>query len=165
MIGEQLYDAFPYFKPLAVVQFAKDTHSPSFGGRIEARDWIGGQVFTRERDMLDYFRAVAVRDQKLGCTTLDNCTYNPTKGRVFQADTHLSDIYHEFVAPVGRRWTWVYVYDRNQWVFVDRDRNTASYKILNDYNINVIRGEAETERAYGLQLPVKYFLDAFTAYN
>ena len=36
MIGEQYYDAFPYFKPLAVVQFAEDTHSPNFSGRTES---------------------------------------------------------------------------------------------------------------------------------
>lgn len=165
MIGEQFYDAFPYFKPLAVVQFAEDTHSPSFSGRIEVRDWVGGHVFWRERDMLDYFRSIAVQQRRLGCTDINTCTYNPTLRRAFAADTHLSDEYNEFVAPDGRRWAWVYVADRNAWVFSDRDRNTATYKIVNDYNIAVIRGELESGSAYGYQLPVKYFLDAFNTYN
>jgi hypothetical protein len=168
MIGEQYYDAFPYFKPLAVVQFAQDTHSPNFSGRTEVRDWVGGRVFTRERDILDHFRALAVKHGKYGCTTLDNCNYNPMLRRVVPADTHLSDDYHEFVGPDGRRYTWVYVQDRNTWVVVDRDRNTASYKILNDYNIAVIKGEDDgvsPGQAYSRQLPVKYFLDAYTHFN
>lgn len=168
MIGEQYYDAFPYFKPLAVVQFAQDTHSPNFNGRIEIRDWVGGRVFLRERDMLDFFRGLAVRHGKLGCTAIETCTYDPTKKRVVPADTQLSDEYHEFVAPDGRRYAWVYVQDRNAWVFADRDRNTATYKILNDYNVDVIKGEDDGTspgRAYSRQLPVKYFLDSFNYYN
>ena len=34
MVGGQ-YNVYPYFRPLAVVQFAQDTHSPSFGGRVD----------------------------------------------------------------------------------------------------------------------------------
>jgi hypothetical protein len=172
MIGEQLYDAYPYFKPLAVVQFAKDTHSPSFSGRVEIRDWVGGRVFFRERDMLDYFRGLAVRHghvpEELGCTKLETCTYDPTIKRVLPGDTHLSDDYHEFLGPDSRRYAWVYVADRHTWVVADKDRNTATYKILNDFNINVIKGEddgASPGQAYMRQLPVKYFLDAYNAFN
>ncbi len=167
MIGEQYYDAFPYFKPLAVVQFAQDTHSPNFSGRIEVRDWVGGRIFHRERDVLDFFRALAVKHHQLGCTTLETCDYNPMIRRVVPADTHLSDDYHEFIGPDGRRYTWVYVQDRNTWVVADRDRNTATYKILNDYNISIIRAEDDGvgDGAYGKLLPVKYFLDAYTRFN
>jgi hypothetical protein len=165
MIGEQYYDAFPYFKPLATALFAQDTHSPSFSGRLQVRDWIGGHVFWREIDALQYFRSMAVKYNKLGCTQLETCTYNPMLRRAYAVDTHLSDDYHEFIGPDGRRWAWVYIQDRNAWVFVDRDRNTATYKIVNDYNIQVIRSEAEGNNAYGYQLPVKYFLDSFNYYN
>src|SRR5205085_9520448 len=55
MIGGQ-YDVYPYFVPLAVAQFAQDTHAPEFAGRVEARDWIGGHVFYRLQDFLDFFR-------------------------------------------------------------------------------------------------------------
>ena len=88
--------------------------------------------------------------------------------RVVPADTHLSDDYHELVGPDGRRYTWVYVQDRNTWVVADRDRNTATYKILNDYNVSVIKGEDDgisPGTAYARQLPVKYFLDAYQHYN
>jgi hypothetical protein len=118
--------------------------------------------------MLDFFRSLAVTHGRLGCTSLETCTYDPTKRRVVPADTHLSDDYHEFVAPDGRRYAWVYVQDRHTWVFADRDRNTATYKIVNDYNLGVIKGEDDgvsPGRAYSLQLPVKYFLDAYGAFN
>ena len=51
MVGGQ-YDAFPYFVPYAVSLFAQDTHDPSFNGRIEVRDWIGGFVFTPSPGLL-----------------------------------------------------------------------------------------------------------------
>lgn len=168
MIGEQYYDAYPYFKPLAVLQFAQDTHSPNFGGRIAVRDWVGGLVFYRKKDMLDYFRERAVKHHRFGCSDVETCNYDPTVRRGVEADDHLSDLYNEFHGPDERRWTWVYVADRNAWVFADRDRNTATYKILNEYNIEVIRGEDDGSvpgLAYSLQLPIKYFLDAFNQFN
>jgi hypothetical protein len=66
MIGSQ-YAAYPYFIPTAVALFAQDTHNPSFlsandpGTRVEAKEWIGGWTFTREQDMIDYFRNIAVQ--------------------------------------------------------------------------------------------------------
>ncbi|HLZ09181.1 MAG TPA: zinc-dependent metalloprotease, partial [Chloroflexota bacterium] len=83
MIGGQ-YDAFPYFAPLAVSLFAQDTHSPSFSGRIEVRNWIGGRVFARIEDFLAYFRDVATQnnyvspDGSVDCTKgFDACSYDP----------------------------------------------------------------------------------------
>src|SRR4029077_10736942 len=56
------YDAYPYFNPLTVAQFAQATHAPEFvgSGRPQARNWIGGWVFYREQDFLDYFRELAI---------------------------------------------------------------------------------------------------------
>ena len=122
--------------------------------------------------MLDFFRGLAVKHghvpAELGCTKLETCTYDPTLKRVVPGDTHLSDDYHEFLGPDSRRYTWVYVADRHTWVIADKDRNTATYKILNDFNIKVIKGEddgASPGEAYSKQLPVKYFLDAYNAFN
>jgi len=168
MIGEQYYDSYPYFKPLAVMQFAQDTHSPNFAGRIEVRDWVGGRVFTRRQDMLDFFRQTAVEHHRFGCARMETCTYDPTIPRAVPGEEEHSDLYHEFIGPDGRRWAWVYLADRNSWVFADRDRNTATYKIVNDYNMHVIREEddgASPGNAYSYQLPVKYFLDAYNYYN
>jgi hypothetical protein len=71
MVGGQ-YDVFPYFLPLAVVLFAQDTHDPSFTGRLDVRDWVGGQTFSRLEDFLLYFRNIAVQNNwpSDGCTAM-----------------------------------------------------------------------------------------------
>jgi hypothetical protein len=168
MIGEQYYDVYPYFKPLAVLQFAQDTHSPNFAGRYEIRDLIAARIFYRTRDYLDYFRELAVKHHKFGCTTLDNCDYDPTLPRPVASDETHSDVYNEFVSPDGRRWTWVYIADRHVTLFADQDRNTAMYKMMRDYNAEVVRCEDDgvsPGRAYPLQLPLKYFVDYYGQFN
>ena len=178
MVGGQ-YDIFAYALPLGVSSFAENTHSINFGGRIEVRDWVGGKTFSRERDFLDYMRGLAVTaNASLNaaapgsglpatlCTSLDNCNYDPRLARAFANDLVHSDTYNQFVGPDGRRYIWVYVADRLQWVLADRDRNTATYLMLFNYTADVINGEDDgTAGAYNLQLPVKYFLDNFNHYN
>ncbi len=167
MIGGQ-YDVFPYFKPLAVSQFAMDTHDPAFGGRVEIRDWIGGQVFNREQDFLDYFRAIAVKHNFVGCDTLAGCDYNPQVPQTDSQDVYHSDTYNEFVAPDGKRWSWAYIPSRNQWIAVDRDRNIASYLVVRAFNADIVNQQddgAYPGGAFGYELEMKYILDAFTYYN
>jgi hypothetical protein len=158
MIGGQ-YDVFPWFVPSAVAQFAQDTHSPSFGGRVDVRDWIGGHVFMRLQDFLDYFRDIAVQNNI--CTDISTCKYDPRVAGV-------SDNHNEFLGPDKRLWAWAYIADRNEWLAVQKERNTASYIIVRDYNNDVVNSQddgAQPGRAYGLQLPMKYTLDAFDTYN
>jgi len=174
MVGGQ-YNTFPYAKPLAVVQFTRDTHDPAFGGRIEIRDWVGGHIFYRFRDFLDFFAQMAVSfnfaspANGVDCThEFINCNYDPTHPRAFPSDTFFSDSYNEFVGPDGRRYAWSYLADRNTWVVVDRDRNTASYLIVRTYNADVIHAEDDGNipgLAFTYQLPLKYFLDTFAQYN
>jgi hypothetical protein len=156
MIGGQ-YDAFPYFVPLAVSLFAQDTHSPSFTGRVEVRDWIGGQVFGRLEDFLAFFRDQAVANN--ACATVASCTYDPRA---------VSDGHNEFFGPDKRLWAWTYVANRNMWIAVQKERNTASYVIVRRYNDDVffqLDDGAFPGAAYSTELPVKYFLDAFEKYN
>ncbi len=156
MVGGQ-YNVYPYFRPLAVTQFAQDTHSPAFGGRVDVRDWIGGQVFNRVQDFLEYFRNIAVQNNQ--CNDLSTCLYDPRVG---------SDPHNEFVGPDKRVWIWSYIPDRNQYVAVLKDRNTASYIIVRAYNDDVVTqldDGAYPGSAYGLELPMKYFLDAYTTYR
>lgn len=158
MIGGQ-YDAYPYFTPLAVAQFAQDTHAPEFSGRIDVRDWIGGHVFTRLQDFLDYFRDVAVQYNVDGCTDIGTCTYDPRR---------LSDNHNEFTGPDQRLWIWAYIPDRNQWVAVQKERNTASYLVVRNFNDDVVAQQDDGSfpgGAYGYELPMKFFLDAFNLYN
>ena len=167
MIGGQ-YDVFPYFKPLAVSQFAMDTHDPAFGGRVEIRDWIGGFQFARQQDFLDYFRAIAVKYNKNGCTDVANCSYDPRPPKENESDIYHSDAYNEFTAPDGKRWAWAFIPSRNQWLAVDRDRNIASYLVVRAYNADIVNQQddgAFPGGAYGYELEMKYLLDAFTTYN
>ena len=158
MIGGQ-YDAFPYFAPLAVAVFAQDTHSPSFGGRVSIRNWIGGQVFDRLQDFLNYFRDLAVQNNK--CATVETCTYDPRVAGV-------SDQHNEFFGPDKRLWIWAYIPNRNTWVAVQKEINTASYVIVRKYTDDVIfqlDDGAFPGGAYGYELPMKYYLDSFRTYN
>jgi len=175
MIGGQ-YNTFPYARPLAVAQFTQDTHSPAFNGRTEVRDWAGGHIFYRLQDFLDYFRSIAIQNNfsspadGINCTTddLTACTYDPTQYRAYPSQTYYSDLYNEFETPDARRWSWAYISDNNTWVAVDRDRNTASYVILRTYNADVVHEEDDGNipgLAYADQLPIKYFLYYFEAFN
>ncbi len=167
MIGGQ-YDVFPYFKPLALAQFAMDTHDPAFGGRYEVRDWIGGQVFDREQDFLDYFRAVAVKHKFPGCPDLGTCTYDPKLVQENSQDVYHSDSYNEFSAPDGKRWAWAYIPSRNQFIAVDHDRNIAAYLVVRAYNADVVNQQddgAYPGSVFDYELEMKYILDAFTYYN
>jgi len=160
MVGGQ-YDAYPYFVPFAVGLFAQDTHSPAFNGRLEVRDWIGGQVFDRLEDFLNFFRDMAIEYKEEGCAglTIDECKYDPRP---------LSDKHNEFIGPDKRTWMWAFVHDRNQWVVVRKDRHIASYMIVRQYNDYVVYQLDDGHYpggAYYAQLPVKYFLDYFKYFN
>ena len=160
MVGGQ-YDAYPYFVPFAVSIFAQDTHSPAFNGRLEVRDWIGGFVFDRLQDFLDYWRDMAVQFLDPICPDADfkKCDYDPR---------NFSDKHNEFIGPDKRVWIWAYIQDRNQWVAVRKDRNIASYIILRNYNDFVVYQLDDGHSpggAYGTLLPMKYFLDSFRYFN
>jgi len=170
MIGGQ-YDAFPYFQPLAISLFAHDTHDPAFGGRIEIRQWIGGHTFSRVQDFLGYFRDLAVNNSYVGpdpnnpgqtidCTHgYDTCMYDPRP---------LSDQHNELIGPDKTRWIWAYIADRNEYLALQKDVNTASYLIVRTYNDDVVYNLDDGSfpgSAYADQLPMKYFLDSFNEYN
>jgi hypothetical protein len=171
------YNIFPYAIPLAVLQFTQATHDPNFvafAQRPEIRDWTGGHTFNREQDFLDFFRSIAIDKRLVGengtlCTTLQDCTYDP-RIPSYPSDPlapYHSDLYNQFKGPEGRRWIWVYVQDRNQWVAADRDRNVATYVVMFNYTQDVIYAmdDGKFGPAYGLQLPLKYYLTYFNQFN
>jgi hypothetical protein len=74
----------------------------------------------------------------------------------------------EFLGPDKKRWIWAYIPDRNEWIAAERERNTATYIIVHNYNLDIMSSQddgAFPGNAYGLQLPMKYTLDAFNTYN
>jgi hypothetical protein len=183
MIGGE-YDVFPYVSPLSIQMFAQASHDINFTGRIEMRDWVGGLVFggpeiDPDRQFLDWAHTLAENNNAsnidgtvfAGCDTqtaneLDNCLWDPRVPQVDSNDIYHSDNYNEFRGPDGRRYAWSFLHDRNQIVLVDRDRNTASYVTIRNYNQLVIASQDDgSSGAYQLELPIKYTLDAFDTYN
>lgn len=179
MIGGQ-YDVFPFARPLAVMQFSKATHDVNFSGRTEIRDWTGGKVFFREADFLNFFRTLQVQfnttmsaQSNVGpapftCSVVATCPYDPRVKQARSTDVNHSDSYNEFLGPDNRRYAWIFVQDRNQWVVVDRDRNTAAYLIVRQYNTDVVKLESDGNFGpdlYGDLRQVKYFMDLFQQYN
>ena len=173
MVGGQYNDVFPYFKPLAVAQYADATHDINFTGRIEVRDWIGGYQFGREQDFLEFFRSKAVVQHLPECdtattNTLGTCTYDPRQPVL---DVYHANSFNEFIGPDHRRWTFAYIQDRNQWVVVDQDRNTVSYLLVRQYNADVVNAQNDGSASsdfggpYSELLPLKYLLDSFRQYN
>lgn len=192
MIGGKQFDSFPGLKFGAVVLFAKDTHSTTFTGEEKMKDWVGGLVFDREDQLLNYFRTRAVKAAKfpeLGCAkrtsntvpdplvngvvltdepTTETCKYDPRTPRTSDAQRWYSDKFNELTAPDEQGphdWAWVYIKDRNQWIFVDKNRNIASYKIVRDYNDKVTFPNEETDTAYTYRKQVVWYLDAYRKYE
>jgi len=174
MIGGT-YDAFPYFAPSAVALFAQDTHNPAFSGSLQIRNWIGGKVFMGAdpvQDFLDYFRDLATQhnyvsaDGTVNCSNgFDSCTYDPRNLSV--QDGLISAQYNEFIGPDQTYWAWAYIPDRNEYVAVQKYVNTASYVIVRAYNNDIVYNldDGSTGNAYGVELPMKYYLDSFNQYN
>jgi hypothetical protein len=105
----------------------------------------------------------AAATAKLGsvnCTNgYDACLYDP---RGF------SDKHNEFIGPDKRLWSWAFVPDRNNYVAIQKEVNSASYIIIRAYNDDVVYNlddGAFPGGAFGVELPMKYFLDAYNAYN
>jgi hypothetical protein len=168
MIGSQ-YAVYPYFIPTAVALFAQDTHNPAFSGRIEARDWIGGQVFWREQDLIDYFKNIAVAaggppaaSGLPRCTSFTTCAYNVTDPTQTKADPTTN----VFVGPDQLTYVYAYVPGRNAYVVARKDRNIATFKIVHDYNVDILGNHDDgSNGAYGLELPIKYTIDAYKMFD
>jgi uncharacterized protein DUF4953 len=173
------FDAFYYFKPLAAGEFTRDTHTPQYLGsnaspaRAEAGEWAGGYTFYRLEDFLDFFKDIAQQNNfkvtspvggiNIDCTGPDitTCNYDPRTSRAYPEDTYFSDAYNRFLGPDGRRWIWVYLQDRNEWMACDQDRNVATYVSMYSYTSDVIFGHDASSTAYNLALQLKYMLDYY----
>lgn len=77
-----------------------------------------------------------------------------------------ADAWNEFVAHDGKTYIWSFVPDRNVYVLARKDRNIATYKILHQFNDDVlVQLDDGTFGTYGFLLPIKYTIDSFTQYN
>ena len=163
MIGSQ-YAVYPYFIPTAVALFAQDTHNPavlSSGiARVEAKDWIGGWTFTREQDLIDFFRTIATTSGV--CSTFESCAYDVTDPSQVTQDP----VTAAFVGPDGLNYIYAYIPSRNNWVVARQDRNIATYKVISNYNTDIIGNKDDgTDGAYGYEYQIKYTIDAYNYYE
>ena len=177
------YLAYPYFAPLGDAIFTKDTQSEVYsanGGRQDARDWTGGMAFSRPDDFLSYFQAIAVQNgfavPRLGihCDAAAHCAgdggfvpYDPRMPQAFPEDAFYSTKLNQFVAPNGRRYIWIYIQERNQWVICDEDRNVATYQTFLAYTTDVLQSldDGNGGPAYALLKQVEYDVDYYLEFN
>ena len=171
MIGGE-YDVFPYFVPLAVAQFAQDTHSPSAssGAATSREDWIGGQTFSELEFFLHVLPQPRRAEQLLGPDAGQRlqparrpACYDPRNG---------SDYAQRVLRPRSKKqWIWAYIPDRNEYVAVLREYATRPATIIvrnyNDYYVYQLDdGVLPRRRVSRPSLPMKYFfLDSFNQFN
>jgi hypothetical protein len=171
MIGSQ-YAVYPYFIPTAVALFAQDTHNPAFlggGGRVEAKDWIGGWVFTREEDLINFFKTLAVASggppAASGlpqCTTFASCAYDVTDPSQVTQDPNDG----HFTGPDGLTYIYARIPSRNNWVLARQDRNIATYRNLVGYNTDLLLNKDDgSNGTYAVEYQIKYTIDSFQWYE
>ena len=170
MIGSQ-YAVYPYFIPTAVALFAQDTHNPavllngnsgpgSNGARIEAKDWIGGWTFTREQDMIDFFKTIAVNAG--ACSTFESCTYDVTDTTKVAHDP----ITGQFDGPDGLHYITAYIPSRHNWIVARQDRHVATFKVISTYNTDLNGTKDDgSNGTYALEYEIKYTLDAYQMFE
>ncbi len=186
MIGSQ-YAVYPYFIPTAVALFAQDTHNPAFlsgGGRVEAKDWIGGITFGGDGvdpypQLIQYFQDIAVAHSEFGfvsvpdpgnngvliqipCVSEGNCSYNVTDPtQVFQ-DPQVG----AFIGPDGLNYVYMLIASRNQIVLAREDRNIVTWKLIEQYNGDVIGAKDDgSNGTYQYEYPIKYTIDAYETFE
>jgi len=170
------FATYKYAQLGPIASFAASTHSAKYLGDLKLQTWVGGWAFNRERDFLDYVRAIAVRakfnvcneygQSCVQCTSLDSCPWDPRNPAPIATVLTQSDRYHRFQGPDGRTYIWGYIRSRNQWVLADKDRNIATYTLMLNWLTDVVNGEDDGfNGASALEYNVRYIVDAFTYYD
>jgi len=179
MLGEKgQWDAYPAFFPTAVALFGHDTQSVLFAGLYtssggsfpQMRDWIGGHIFSRVEDLLEFFQQIAVQNPlgPNGCTTLQSCTYNPLTPQTGPSDIGHSSPTDNFIGPDSRRYSWLWFEDRNEYFVVDQDRNPSSYFQVYTYNQDLLTqfDDGNTPGTiYGDDIDTKFMVDAYSLFG
>ncbi len=186
MIGSQ-YAVYPYFIPTAVSLFAQDTHNPAFlggGGRVEAKDWIGGITFGGDGldptpQLIAYFQDIAIANSQFGfvsvpdpgdsgslikipCVSQGNCSYNVTDPTQVFHDPTLG----AFIGPDGLNYVYMTIPSRNQMVLAREDRNIVTWKLVEQYNGDVIGTHDDgSQGTYGYEYQIKYTIDAYQTFE
>jgi hypothetical protein len=60
----------------------------------------------------------------------------------------------------------MYMPDRNQWVLARQDRNIVMWRLIEQYNLDLIGNVDDgTGPLYGYEYQIKYTIDAYEAYE
>jgi hypothetical protein len=135
MIGGQ-YDVYPWFKPLAVLVFAQDTHDVMFGDKGKQK-WIQMRRFDRLQDLVDFFG------------------FDP-RAEALKADNP----HQTFVDGQGNTWIYYYMVDRNKHLAASKNENPTAFKILWDQNENINLSKYDDD-----DYEIKYYLDFYEYFN
>jgi hypothetical protein len=189
MVGTQ-YAAYPYFIPTAVAIFAQDTHSPSFVesvGTVEGgaggggaspfpqendKDWIGGWVFNRQEDLINFFRTIALNSCAndtdtcvANCQNFDTCTYDVTDPT--QVNQNIpGDVPGVFVGPDGLNYSYAYIASRNEWVVAREDRDVVTWTAIQNFNANLYQAHDDGSNGqYAYENQIEYTIDAYEAFE
>jgi hypothetical protein len=161
--------------PLAV--WAQATHDPAFNGDLRYQQWTGSWTFDREQDFLTFVHDLAVKfsfnncdENNLNCApcdgTPDQCTWDPRTRQVKPTQLSQSDYLNRFIGPDGKSYIWGWIESRNQWVLAEKDRNTAMYTLMGNWQTDVVYGQDTGENgASYLELPVRFAVDAFQYFD
>jgi hypothetical protein len=94
------------------------------------------------------------------------CTWDPRQQQTGPNDIYHANSFGEFRGPDARRYAFAFIHDRNQYLLVDRDTNTATYVIVRAWNTDVTDLQDDgSGGAYQLEQPMKYYLNAYNYYN
>lgn len=129
------YDVYPWFLPTAALLFAQDTHNINFGDQT-MKEWMGSRMFTRVEDMVDFFDGVDPRDVMDGS-------------------------HHAFRDQDGSEWTYIFLDDRLVHVLANADLNPLMFKMIWDYNEDVLVSKAD----YVDTSDIKYFVDFYNYFE
>ena len=188
MLGEKgVWDAYPGYFPAAVALFAHDTQTATFIGDSypQLRYWVGGHAFSVQAYALAYFQNIAFKNPKSsvwagdplanaanggneGCSSLATCTYNPMLPQQSIVDIgHSNPTTGAFVGPDDRRWVWMYIPDRNVWVFADQDENPSLYFQIYTYNkdLNTSFCDGNNCPIFKELARIEYMIDAYGAFG
>ncbi len=77
-----------------------------------------------------------------------------------------SDYLNRFVGPDGKYYIWGWLESRNQWVLAEKDRNTATYTLMQNWQTDVVYGQDTGENgASFLERPVRFAVDSFQYFD
>ena len=97
------------------------------------------------------------------CSTLANCAYDVTDPVAVPKNPQTA----QFVGPDGLNYIYMLIPSRNEWVVARADRDITTYKLIVQYNTDLIANHDDgTNGIYYLdEYPIKYTIDSYQYYE